>query len=63
MKFYNTPSLRTVAPTPKPELSGKELRYKLEDDYREYREACANRLCKSDPAVHADYKAKIAATY
>ena len=62
MKFYNTPSLFTLVPPPKPELSGKELRYKLEDDYRDYRKACENRYCESDPAVHAEFKAKIAAT-
>ena len=62
MKFHNTPSLRTSTPILKPKISGKELLYKLQDDYSEYRKAIENRLCKSDRAVHADFKAKIKAT-
>jgi hypothetical protein len=56
----NTPSVYSD-PVPKPELAGKELLYKLEDDYAEYRSACNNGYCKADPAVHAKFKADIAA--
>ena len=61
-KFHNTPTpySYSVEPT-KPSLTGKELLYKLEDDYAEYRSACNNGYCKSDPAVHAKFKADIAA--
>jgi hypothetical protein len=41
-------------------LSGKELLYKLEDDYSEYRHSCNLGLCKSDPAVHEKFKEAIA---
>jgi hypothetical protein len=60
MKLHNTPSLITPPAPPKTQLDGKALLYKLEDDYRDYREAVENRLCKSDPSVHAMFKAKIA---
>lgn len=63
MRFYRTPEPLGSFPRPKPVLSGKALLYKLEDDYREYREACENRLCVSDPAVHADFKSKIEAAF
>lgn len=59
MKRHNTPSLFTLSPPPKVELKGRELLYKLEDDYRDYREACENRLCESDPKIHAKFRTKI----
>jgi hypothetical protein len=59
MKLHNTPSLITPPVPPKTQLDKKALLYKLEDDYRDYREAVENRLCKSDPSVHAMFKAKI----
>lgn len=58
--FHNTPQPLTLRPASKPQLFGKELLYKLEDDYSEYRRSCDLGLCKSDPAVHAEFKAAIA---
>lgn len=58
-KFHNTPQLRTVTHD-NPQLTGKDLLYKLEDDYQEYRKDCSLGLCKSDPAIHEDFKFKIA---
>ena len=45
----------------RPPLTGKELLYKLEDDYSEWRSACGNGLCPEDPAIHAKFKADIQA--
>jgi len=59
MKLHNTPSLITPVP-PNIQLDGKALLYKIEDDYRDYRDAVENRFCMSDPSVHAMFKAKIA---
>ena len=60
MKLHNTPSLITPPIPEKPQLDGKELLDKLEDDDRDYREAVANRLCVDDLNVHAMFKANIA---
>lgn len=59
--YYNTPSLRTLEPTPPKPLVGKEALYKLEDDFAEYRHACATGLIKSDPAILAKFEQDIAA--
>jgi hypothetical protein len=60
-KFYSTPQPLTLCPAvTKSQLSGKELLYKLEDDYSEYRHSCNLGLCKSDPAVHEKFKEAIA---
>lgn len=58
-RTHNTPGLCVPTHTA-PELTGTALLYKLEDDYAEYRRSCANRLCKSDPAVRASFKERIA---
>lgn len=59
-RTYNTPTPHAGKPPSKPDLTGKELLYKLEDEYQEYRHACNNGYCKSDPAVHAGFERRIA---
>ena len=58
---HNTPGLRTPEPSKRPTLTGKALLYKLEDDYADYRSDCNKGYCRSDPAVHAKFKADIVA--
>lgn len=60
MKMNRTPGLFSLSPTPKPVLSGKQLLYRLEDDYSEYRHSVNLGYCEDDPKVHEDFKAKIA---
>ncbi len=55
------PQLFGLHPVAKVEKTGQALINKLEDDWYEYRSAVENRYCKDDPAVHADFKAKLAA--
>jgi hypothetical protein len=54
-----TPGLFSLSPTPKPVLSGKQLLYRLEDDYSDYRRDVNLGYCEDDPEVHAKFVAAI----
>ena len=57
--FYNTPGVINPPSQEPPTLTGQALIDKIENEYAYDCDDCNNGDCKSDPAVHAEFRDRL----